>query len=98
VRSSRAKIFHPTPLLPCTFTTLRRTAHSQPYRSGIWRDLAVRHRPTEVPTHYGAVLATAETVGVPTPLVRELLDQIRQLEGGAVMSEERLDELNRVAA
>lgn len=67
-------------------------------RSGIWRDLAVRHRPTEVPTHYGAVLAAAATVGVPTPLVRGLLDQIRQLEGGAVMSEERLDELNRVAA
>lgn len=67
-------------------------------RSGIWRDLAVRRRPTEVPTHYGAVLRAAEVSGVQTPLVRGLLAHITELEGGGKMSEERLTELSRVTA
>jgi 2-dehydropantoate 2-reductase len=59
-------------------------------RSGIWRDLAVRRRPTEVPTHYGEVMRVADRLGVLTPLLTHLLDQIRDLEAGAAMSEERL--------
>lgn len=66
-------------------------------RSGIWRDLAVRRRPTEVPTHYGAVLGAAETTGVQTPLLRGLLKHITKLEGGAEMSEQRLLELSRLS-
>jgi len=67
-------------------------------RSGIWRDLAVRHRPTEVPTHYGAVLDAAASAGVDIPLVRDLLRQIGELETGGAMSEERLDALGTVDA
>ena len=67
-------------------------------RSGIWRDLAVRHRPTEVPTHYGAVVDAAASAGVDTPMVRDLLRQIGELEAGAVMSQDRLEELGTVRA
>lgn len=67
-------------------------------RSGIWRDLAVRRRPTEVPTHYRAVLRASEVSGVQTPLVRGLLEHIAELEGGGKMSEERLHDLSRVSA
>jgi 2-dehydropantoate 2-reductase len=67
-------------------------------RSGIWRDLAVRRRPTEVATHYGAVLDAARSAGVKTPLVRDLLRQIGELEAGATMSEERLVALGEVDA
>jgi 2-dehydropantoate 2-reductase len=67
-------------------------------RSGIWRDIAVRRRPTEVPTHYGEVLRVAQTAGVPTPLLANLLDQIHELEQGGSMSEDRLDTLATVVA
>lgn len=67
-------------------------------RSGIWRDIAVRHRPTEVPTHYGEVLKIAQTAGIKTPLLAGVLDNIRDLERGADMSEQRLDQLAEVVA
>ena len=67
-------------------------------RSGIWRDIAVRHRPTEVPTHYGEVLRVADAGGVKTPLLSTLLDGISDLERGAEMSEDRLDQLAAVVA
>lgn len=66
-------------------------------RSGIWRDIAVRHRPTEVPTHYGAVLDAAVAAGVKTPLLVALLGEIEELERGGEMSEERLRRLAEVA-
>ncbi|OMH35016.1 ketopantoate reductase family protein [Tersicoccus sp. Bi-70] len=63
-------------------------------RSGIWRDIAVRHRPTEVPAHYEPVLEFAERFGVPTPLLRDLVARIGRLERGeATMSEQLLVEL-----
>lgn len=67
-------------------------------RSGIWRDLAVRRRPTEVPTHYEAMLREADRLAVPTPMVRELLRQIRHLEDGDAMSTERISNLLGVTA
>ncbi|MEU5364048.1 2-dehydropantoate 2-reductase [Streptomyces sp. NPDC005925] len=66
-------------------------------RSGIWRDLAVRHRPVEVTTHYGDVIAYATDLGLPTALLRTVLDGLRELEGAPQkMSEARLDELDRL--
>ncbi|PFG69338.1 2-dehydropantoate 2-reductase/glutamate carboxypeptidase [Propionibacteriaceae bacterium ES.041] len=62
-------------------------------RSGIWRDLAVRKRPTEVPSHYREVFRIAESLGVPTPLSRRLVDQIAELEAGGSMSTDRIDRL-----
>ncbi|CAM5452652.1 Sialic acid transporter NanT [Streptomyces antimycoticus] len=67
-------------------------------RSGIWRDLAVRHRPVEAPTHYTEVFDHAAREGLPTPLLHTVVTGLRQLEGAAQnMSESRLDELDRLA-
>lgn len=60
-------------------------------------DLAVRRRPTEVPSHYREVFRIAESLGVPTPLLRRLVDQITELESGGSMSEARLDRLEETA-
>jgi 2-dehydropantoate 2-reductase len=59
-------------------------------RSGIWRDIAVRQRPTEVPTHYRPVLATAARHGIATPGLERLVAQIGELEAGAAMHEDRI--------
>ena len=68
-------------------------------RSGIWRDIAVRGRRTEVPTQYAPVLAAAERHDVEVPLTRWLVESIVRLETGQiVMSEDHLVELDRRAA
>jgi 2-dehydropantoate 2-reductase len=51
-------------------------------RSGIWRDLAVRHRTTEVDEQIGAVLTIGRSHGLPMPLTGRLVDMIHQLEDG----------------
>lgn len=67
-------------------------------RSGIWRDIAVRGRRTEVPTQYAPVLAAAERHDLPVPLTRWLVESIVELETGRIaMSEDHLDELDRRA-
>jgi 2-dehydropantoate 2-reductase len=63
-------------------------------KTGIWRDLAVRKRPTEVHAHLGATLARAARLGVATPLTRRLDELIAELEAGTrAMRWENLDEL-----
>jgi 2-dehydropantoate 2-reductase len=62
-------------------------------RSGIWRDIAVRHRPTEVPTHYGPVLERAARRGIAVPGLERLVAQIGELESGAAMAEQRIADL-----
>jgi 2-dehydropantoate 2-reductase len=59
-------------------------------RSGIWRDIAVRRRPTEVPTHYRPVLAAAARHAIPVPGLERLVAQIGELEAGAAMAEGRI--------
>ncbi|GAB2682408.1 ketopantoate reductase family protein [Kribbella swartbergensis] len=64
-------------------------------RSGIWRDIVVRRRPTEVPHQYAPVLARAREYGVPVPTLSGVLENIRRLEAGEVaMGEELLTELD----
>jgi 2-dehydropantoate 2-reductase len=50
--------------------------------SGIWRDLVVRKRPTEVDAQLGAVVRLAREVGVATPLTERLVLQIHEIEQG----------------
>ena len=58
----------------------RRSAKSH---SGIWRDLAVRKRPTEVDAQLGIVVTLGAEAGVPTPLTARLVALIHEIERGA---------------
>ena len=57
----------------------RRSAKSH---SGIWRDLAVRKRPTEVDAQLGIVVRLGTEAGVPTPLTARLVTLIHEIERG----------------
>jgi 2-dehydropantoate 2-reductase len=50
--------------------------------SGIWRDLAVRKRPTEVDAQLGIVVSLAREVQVPTPLTSRVVELIHDIENG----------------
>jgi 2-dehydropantoate 2-reductase len=63
-------------------------------KSGIWRDLVVRKRKTEVDSQLGVVTAKARRAGVPTPLLDRVIAMIHDLESGRrSMGWENLDEL-----
>ncbi|MGW4485453.1 ketopantoate reductase family protein [Amycolatopsis sp. NPDC004368] len=62
-------------------------------RSGIWRDIAVRHRPVEVFHHYAPVLDEAAELGIGLPLLKAVLKRLGDVEAGAPMSEDHLTEL-----
>jgi 2-dehydropantoate 2-reductase len=69
----------------------RRSAKS---RSGIWRDLAVRRRPTEVDAQLGIVADIGAKAGVATPLTTRLVELIHEVEQGVrAQSLDSLDEL-----
>ena len=50
--------------------------------SGIWRDLAVRKRPTEVDAQLGPVVRLGAEVGVPTSLTARIVALIDEIERG----------------
>jgi len=63
-------------------------------KTGIWRDLVVRRRKTEVGALLGATVAKARTLGVDLPLTERLIAMIEDLElGRRVMSWDNIDEL-----
>jgi 2-dehydropantoate 2-reductase len=51
-------------------------------KTGIWRDLVVRKRKTEVDQHVGAVVDTARSHDIAVPLNRRLVEIIHDLEEG----------------
>lgn len=62
--------------------------------SGIWRDLAVRKRPTEVDAQLGPVVEIGAEHGIPTPITTRLIELIHDIENGErALSWETLDEL-----
>lgn len=66
--------------------------------SGIWRDLAIRKRPTEVDAQLGIVATLGAESGVPTPLLSRLVELIHEIESGArAQSLEALDSLASAA-
>lgn len=50
--------------------------------SGIWRDLAVRKRPTEVDAQLGIVVSLGAAANVPTPITARLVALIHDIERG----------------
>ncbi len=67
--------------------------------SGIWRDLAVRKRPTEVDAQLGAVVRLGAEARVPTPLTAQIINMVHEIEAGArALGWDNLAELQRVMA
>jgi 2-dehydropantoate 2-reductase len=67
--------------------------------TGIYRDLAVRKRKTEVDPQVGAVALIAARHGIDTPLLRRLVELIHDIEDGRrEMSSDTFHELTRVLA
>lgn len=67
-------------------------------RSGIWRDIAVRKRQTEIPAQYDPVVKIANQRKLDASLIGQMVLLIEQLEAGQiVMSEEHLSNLDRTA-
>ncbi len=63
-------------------------------RSGVWRDIAVHHRPTEVVGRYTDVIRRAQACGVPTPHLERLIVVLHEVESGArAMADANLDDL-----
>ncbi|WFR95353.1 ketopantoate reductase family protein [Rhizobium tumorigenes] len=66
--------------------------------SGIWRDLAVRKRKTEVDAQVQPVVDVGRSLGVPTPIATRLVEMIHEIEDGKrPLSLQNLDELETVA-
>lgn len=64
--------------------------------SGIWRDLAVRKRRTEVDAQLGIVVTLGSQAGVATPLIARVVELIHDIEKGA--RAQALDTLDLLAA
>lgn len=58
------------------------TSKTAKTHSGIWRDLAVRKRRTEVDPQIGIIAALGREAGVPTPAVETLVALIHDIEDG----------------
>lgn len=56
--------------------------HSAKTHSGIWRDLAVRKRKTEVDPQIGIIATLGREVGVETPTIRRLVELVHDVEDG----------------
>jgi 2-dehydropantoate 2-reductase len=66
--------------------------------SGIWRDIAVRKRRTEVDAHFVPIVEDAQRHGLQVPLLRRMIEMIHELEDGRrSFSGANLDELERSA-
>jgi 2-dehydropantoate 2-reductase len=62
--------------------------------SGIWRDLAVRKRQTEVGAQLGPIVQLGAAAGVPTPLTTRVVAMIQEIERGErAMGRENLEAL-----
>jgi 2-dehydropantoate 2-reductase len=59
-----------------------RRRRDQKQRSGIWRDLMVRRRGTEVGDHLGPIMRHADALRLPLPLTRRVARLIGDLEAG----------------
>jgi len=71
-----------------------RRRRDQKQRSGIWRDLVVRRRGTEVAAHLGPIIRHANTLGLALPLTRRVAQLIADLEAQrATPAWEHLDAL-----
>jgi ketopantoate reductase len=73
-------------------------ARSAKTHSGIWRDLAIRKRQTEVDAQLGPIVRFGEQYRIDTPAIRRLIAMIHEIElGKRPLAWENLDELGQEA-
>lgn len=66
---------------------------------GIWRDLKIKKRKTEVDVQTGALVEQGERSGIPTPVNRAVLEIVHEIENGQRgMNWENLQEIERRAS
>jgi 2-dehydropantoate 2-reductase len=71
----------------------------QKTHSGVWRDMAVRQRRTEVDEHFGPIVADAARLGLDVPRLRRMIAMIHEVEDGRrPFSAANLDELAHAAS
>jgi 2-dehydropantoate 2-reductase len=76
---------------------VERRRRDQKQRSGIWRDIMVRRRSTEVGEHLGPIIRHGAGAGLPLPLTRQVAERIHDLETSrAAPSWAHLDELEQI--
>lgn len=64
-------------------------------KSGIWRDLAVRKRKTEVPSQLQPIIERAQLSDIPVPRLKKLLAMITEIEAGKrSLTPENINELS----
>jgi 2-dehydropantoate 2-reductase len=51
--------------------------------SGVWRDLAVRRRRTEVDAHFVPIVEKARRHGLETPMLERMIAMIHEIEDGS---------------
>lgn len=79
------------------FDTLSaRAGRQKKARTGVWRDLAVRRRKTEVAEHLGPVIALGRRQALDVSLIEALVEQVEQIERGE--REQSTDNLNELLA
>jgi 2-dehydropantoate 2-reductase len=67
--------------------------------SGVWRDLAVRKRRTEVEAHFTPIVVHAAELGLDVPLLERMIQMIHEIEDGRrEFSASNLDELATAAS
>jgi 2-dehydropantoate 2-reductase len=65
--------------------------------SGVWRDMAVRKRRTEVDAHFGPIVADAHRLGLEVPLLEGMIGMIHEVEDGSrPFAGANLDELAKL--
>lgn len=65
--------------------------------SGVWRDMAVRKRRTEVDAHFGPIVADAHRLGLAVPLLERMIAMIHEVEDGSrPFAGANLDELAKL--
>jgi len=67
--------------------------HTAKTHSGVWRDIAIRKRKTEVDAQFAIIADLADEVGVPCPLVRRLVALVHEVEDGRPQAWDVLDDL-----
>jgi 2-dehydropantoate 2-reductase len=73
---------------------IKRLRSYKKVKSGIWRDLAVRKRKTEVPHHLNPVIEQGEKLGIKMDLTKKVVEMIHEVEDGTrQMSRDNITEL-----